>query len=253
MMRIHRACVVVIILALLAIVPATSHAATLEFADAYGFLHIGGSLDTIFDRDSVEYFSTLDASNHGSFGWSFTNIGETSWSGVSFFGFLDADIDRDQNTAMNEYGAIRGLMLPPSAPEGAMAATSCEIDEPGYLFGDIIDNLFMGMLDGTNGVGIGSPDDVSLALGFYLGAVAPGETATVMLFTSQENIGGLWQYDPDSDFGFYFNGYAMLTGSPFEPPVDPPGPAPIPEPSSLILLGSGIGLAALVAKRRQKK
>ena len=70
--------------------------------------------------------------------------------------FLDIEIDELVNTFFNEFGSVVG------APG---AGLSWEIDEPGYVFGDIYTNFVAGALDGTNGVPSGSPDDVSFALG----------------------------------------------------------------------------------------
>lgn len=72
-------------------------------------------------------------------------------------GFFDLEIDEAINTFFNEYGST---LFAPSAGQ------SWEIDEPGYLFGDIFSNVMAGTLDNTNAVPVGSPDDVSVALGW---------------------------------------------------------------------------------------
>ena len=221
-------------------------AAEIDIAEMSGFLHINGELNQTVDNSSSSFISSLNAFNLGSYGWSFTNYGNSVWSDVSFFAFLDADIDRGVNTFFNEIGEFVSLSIPTGAPSEAIAAMSWEIDEPGYLFGDIYNNLYDGMLDNTNAVV--RPDDVSMALGFYLGDIAPGETADITLFTSLSNIGGLWQYDPDSDFGFYYNGYATVTGR----DIVPPQPAPIPEPSTIALMTLGILAGSVFVKRKRR-
>ena len=223
-------------------------AAELGIAEIAGFLHINGVLNQTVDNNSPSFISALDTSDLGSYGWTFTNSSSAVWSGVSFLAFLDTDIDRDVNTFANEIGECVNLSLPTGAPSGAIAATSWEIDEPGYLFGDIYANLNEGTLDNTNAVGLGRPDDVSMALGFYLGDLAPGETADITLFTSLNNIGGLRHEDPASGYAFYYNGYATVTGS----PIDPPGPAPVPEPSTIVLMTLGLLVGPVLARRMRR-
>ena len=103
-------------------------------AEQGGFLHIDGQPVTHFDRFSLSYFSTLGSENLGGFGWSYTNLTGAPQTDVRFLAFVDADLDRDINTFVNEYGALVNLSLPPGAPLGSVAASSWEIDEPGsYL------------------------------------------------------------------------------------------------------------------------
>ena len=146
--------------------------------------------------------------------------------------FLDIEIDEEVNGFYNEFGATSGA---PSA--GLM----WEIDEPGYVFGDIYDNFLAGALDGTNGVPPGSPDDVSFALGRAFTLTA-GETATLDFRTSLTAPAGgfyLVQTDPDSDSSVYFSSELNITGG-----------EPIPEPATLWLLGSGLAFGARRFGRR---
>ena len=220
-----------------------AHAAPIEISDLAGFLHVNGALVQLVDRTSPSFSSTLDPSNLGTFGWTVTNTGLSALDDVSFLVFLDADIDTAANTFFNEFGAFVNLSLLPSAPSGALAPTSWEIDEPGFLFGDIVDHLFDGELDNSNAVPAGAPDDVSLALGFVLGSLQPGATVDIRMLTSLANIGGLRQTDPDSDYSFYLNGYAAVTN-----PV-----APIPEPSTLGLVALGAAVTARRARDRTRR
>lgn len=192
-----------------------------------GYVHANGSLQTQLDTSSGSFFSTLDADNLGSFGWTFTNTTGNALSNVLFLVFLDADIDRDLNTFFNEYGEFGNLGLPPSAVLGSIAASSWEIDEPGFLFGNITTNLFAGTLDNSNGVPSSAPDDVSLALGFSLSQLNPGQSMTVSASIFLADIGGLRQVDPDSDFRFYFNGAAQVTEASTEA---------VPEPATFLLV-----------------
>jgi hypothetical protein len=149
--------------------------------------------------------------------------------------FLDIEIDEAINTYFNEFGNVIG------APG---AGLSWEIDEPGFVFGDIYNNFVAGALDNTNGVPPGSPDDVSFALGRAF-ALAAGETATLNFRTSLTAPAGgfyLVQTDPDSASSVYFSSdLAIRGGGPF-----------IPEPGTLTLLGLGLGLAAAARRLRRR-
>ena len=147
--------------------------------------------------------------------------------------FLDIEIDEEVNGFFNEFGATSGA---PSA--GLM----WEIDEPGYAFGDIYDNFLAGALDGTNGVPVGLPDDVSFALGWNF-ALAGGEVATLRFMTNtMPPAGGFYlvQTDPDSDSSVYFSSELNITG----------GEPVIPEPATLWLLGTGLAFGARRFGRR---
>jgi hypothetical protein len=202
----------------------------IQFVDQLLAVHGNGSLLLMEGVGSNTYFSTLDNDNLGSFGWTFKNTTGLTLSDVSVLAFLDAEIDSAINTFFNEFGAFVSLTLPGAAPSGAGGASTWEIDEPGFVFGDIFANFEANTLDNTNGVPSGTPDDVSLALGFSLGDIAPGDVVRLVLLTSMVDIGGLQHHDPDSDVTFYFNGYATIQ----------PGTS-VPEPAMLALIALGIG------------
>jgi len=150
--------------------------------------------------------------------------------------FIDYDIDILDNTYFNEFGAANG------APA---AGLSWEIDEPEYLFGDIKTNLKNGALDNANGVPASAPDDVSMALAwnfslnagetgiarFFLGAAAP----TSGFFLSHT--------DPNSAETYYFWSTLEISGG---------GEVPVPEPSTLLVVGSAFGWFALLRKRMKR-
>lgn len=94
------------------------YAGSIQIADAQAYIHADGVLVSQVGIGSTGYFSTLDSNNLGTFGWAFTNTTGSTLSNVHFFGFLDADIDRDLNTFFNEYGEFVDLSLPASAPGG---------------------------------------------------------------------------------------------------------------------------------------
>ena len=219
------------------------YAGSIQIADAQAYIHADGVLVNQVGLGSTGYFSTLDLNNLGTFGWAFTNTTGSTLSNVNFFVFLDADLDRGVNTFFNEYGEFVDLSLPASAPGGAIGATSWQIDEPGFVFGTILNDLAAGSLQNANFVSSATPDDVSLALGFVIGSLAPGQTANLTLRLSLTSIGGLQQFDPDSNNGFFLNGYATV-GATTEPP-----PSGVPEPGSLALCAAGVGALLLLRKR----
>ncbi len=220
-----------------------AHAGPIQFAELTGFVHASGGLITQLNSSSSGYSSSLDSNNLGTFGWTFTNGTGSTLNAVQFLLFLDADIDRDLNTFFNEYGTFISLGLPPGSPGGAIAASTWEIDEPGFVFGNIYNNLLAGTLDNTNGVPSSAPDDVSLALGFSIGTLAPGSSFTITMRTSLTNIGGLSQTDPGSGNQFFLNGYAETAGAPTET---------VPEPTTAGLIAIGI-LALAVTRARSRR
>ena len=201
-------------------------AASIVVVEQRAFLHDSVGLVAEFDKSSSSYSSTLNAENQGSYGWNFFNAGGESLSNVRLLVFLDADLNRDENSFVNEYGSFVSLDLPPNAPLGAIAASGWEIDEPGYVFGDVYQNLQAGSLDNTNALPLGSADDVSLALSFNIGVLNPGDRVSTTLFISSADIEGLRHVDLGSDESFGWNGYALITR---RGPVNE-----IPEPSAAL-------------------
>jgi len=161
---------------------------------------------------------SFTAAGFGTVGWEFTNTTGATLQNARFLVLLDADIDREINTFFNEYGVFAGLALPPNAPVGAIPASSWEIDEPGFLYGNILTNLSKAALDNNNAIPAEMRDDVSLALGYEIGGLPLNGKLTAAFFLSSTNIGGLSQVDPDSNLQIHFNGYAELALPPSNTP-----------------------------------
>jgi len=156
----------------------------------------GTGIDSIFTDN-------LSADGFGNVSWQLSNNTGSILENVQLFVFLDAEVDQTINTFFNESGALVDVS---GTGANDNRADSWEIDEPGFVFGDIFDHLLQGALDNTNSVGAGAEDDVSLALGFDLGNLLPGDSLNSVFDISLANIGGLSHTDPDSLSTFYFNG-----------------------------------------------
>ena len=148
-----------------------------------------------------------------------------------FVAFLDLEIDEALNTFFNEYG---------STANAPAAGESWEIDEPGYVFGNIYGNFVAGALDNANAVPAATPDDVSMALGWYL-ILNAGDIATLTFSTSTTAPGSgfyLVHTDPDSVANVYFSSTETVV------------PTGVPEPGTLTLFGLGLLLGARRLRRR---
>lgn len=116
------------------------------------------------------------------------------------------------------------------------AGQSFEIDEPGFVFGDIYANFQGGALDDSNALD-GIQEDTAMALGLDL-VLAGNERALVTFFTGLDRPEVpffLAQIDEDGT-AVYFWSSALIEAA--------------PEPGSLPLFG--LGLAGLAAVRRRR-
>jgi hypothetical protein len=138
------------------------------------------------------------------------------------------------NGVADEYGNAVGA---------AAAGQSWEIDEPGWVFGDIYTNFSASALDNTNGVPSTDPDDVSMALAWSF-TLNPGESALVtFLLSPSSTIGSLAlvQFDPLSSNSFSFSSSLKVQGT------------VIPLPPAMVLFGSGLVAFAALKRRGVSK
>ncbi len=117
-----------------------------------------------------------------------TNNTGSSLPAFTFMSFVDAEIDESNNTFFNEYGQVIGTQ-----GTGMPDPDMWEIDEPGFVDGDIKDNLLAGQLDNYNAVPSTDPDDVSMAIGFSIGDIPDGGWAQIQIMLSDDGdyIGSL--------------------------------------------------------------
>jgi hypothetical protein len=158
----------------------------------------------------------------------------------SFSAFFDHEITDNSNPYDNESGSASGSPL---------AGQSWEIDEPGYVNGDIYINFLDGLLDnavGSYDYGGGDsgstsfPDDVSMAMGWDF-SLADGETATIMLMLGTTAPEGFFlsQTDASSSEAIFFSSVLEITSL----------ISPVPVPAAAWLFASGL-LGMIGARRR---
>jgi hypothetical protein len=163
-----------------------------------------------------------------------TGLGSLIFSlsaGSSIFAFVDFDIyDGASDTFFDDSASQLGAV-----PVGG----SWEIDEPGFVFGDIFTNLTAGALDNTVFDGVITNEDVSMAIGR---SVAQDAVVTFALTLNDPGGFRLRQTSASGD-EIFFSSTVRLVGD----------PAPIPEPGTLALFGAGALIGAFKLRGRFAK
>lgn len=165
----------------------------------------------------VEFLNALDADGLGEVSYAVSNQTGAALGTFWFFGYLDAEVGVPFFNEFGELVSVDGTG--PGDPE----PDSWEIAEP-YAAGGLLDSLLAGTLSDSNGVPVGSEDDVGLALGFQIAGLGVGETLNASFQISDTDIGGLRQVSASNGEGFYLNGSVSIS------------PADAPAPSALWLL-----------------
>ncbi|MFO0953615.1 MAG: PEP-CTERM sorting domain-containing protein [Isosphaeraceae bacterium] len=177
----------------------------------------------------------LDANNL-QLDYTYRNVSGSLITGLKLFYYIDPDIAVPGATAPADFATVAG------APGSPPFAASYQVGDP--QLSTIFTNLLAGTLSNTNDVPSTSPGDVSMALGFNIGNLAAGATATLRVLLS--------------DNGRSLPGGLVLTERNNAPAasgdvltVSGLASVAVPEPSPLALAG----LAALVglAARRLRR
>lgn len=157
---------------------------------------------------------------------------DNAWFAV----FVDPQIDEPVNGYANEAGLAFGAI---GAGAGDSDPDAWEIDEPGYVFGDIFSNLLSRSLDSSNATPEAQPDDVSLGLAFNLGSLPPLATAVIDVLLS--------------DSGATLSGFSLqhLDTSPTSPDrLTISGQSHVvPEPATWIGMMLGCAVAAILFRK----
>jgi hypothetical protein len=218
------------------------------FALGFGFQSASAAVISLFEYAfNIDGVITVDSAPAGANIAGFdttTGLGSItvtlSGAGSRYVGlFVDHEIDQASNTFFNEVGFAFGTPA---------AGQTWEIDEPGYLDGDIFENFQDGTLDNAIGESVygntAFPDDVSMALAWSFNLTAD-QTAVISFLLSQTRpTSGFYleQFDTDSQASIFFSSSLTIRGD----------TTPIPTPGTLALLAAGLLLLSALSGRRKQ-
>lgn len=157
---------------------------------------------------------------------------EITGAGSHFvFAYFDYEIDQANNTFFNELAEVFGT------PD---AGQSWEIDEPGFVFGNIYDNLFAGIFDNSNDLDSIGREDVSFGIGWDFTLTDTQSAAVNFSLSDIAPSDGFYLRHFDDQVGPNFNQtssiYLASSLNISNAPADPPPPAQVAAPGGMFWL-----------------
>jgi len=154
---------------------------------------------------TVQFTPATNAQGEHTWEWVLHNTG-SQLNNLRVTVYLDADISPEDNTFHNEHGKLLKL----SAPIDHIAADKWEINEPGYLTGDLLTRAASGNLANQSVHNAASADDSAMALSFDIGTLDADDALTVTATFTNTGTEGLLQADAHNNNEHVFQAYAKI-------------------------------------------